>query len=86
MAQVILRGCCKFCAFSRHFKAYKSITKKTKLICNNKDNLDNLKTFIKGIDGMTHENGFCEHFKWGDKKKRNLILRTFNNMKEEEIS
>jgi hypothetical protein len=82
MAQVILRGCCKFCQFSRHFEAYGRVTKKTKLICSHKDNIDDLRTFI--IDGMTHENGFCENFEWGDKKNRHLILSAFDNMKEEE--
>ena len=83
MAQIILRGCCKFCKFSKHFKAYKSVTKKTKLLCTHKDNVNDLKSFIINIDGMTHENGFCENFKWGGKKKCALILRTFDNMKKE---
>jgi len=82
MAKVILRGCCKFCAFAKHFKAWGSVTKKTKLICSNKDNVENLKSFY--IDGMTHENGFCEDFQWGDKKNRNIIL-SFFHMEEEEI-
>jgi len=82
MAQIILRGCCKFCESSRHFKAYGDVRKKTKLLCSHKDNVDDLKPSI--IDGITHENGFCENFEWGDKKKTNLILGTFDNIKKEE--
>ena len=81
MAQVMLRGCCKFCASSSNFKAYGSVTKKTKLRCHHEDNDGDLKP-IYGF-GITHENGSCEHFQWGSPKKYSIILKTFNNMQKE---
>jgi len=84
MAEVILRGCCKFCAFSKHFQIYGRVTKKTKLMCDHKNNLHDLKNLI--WERMTHENGWCENFQWGDEKKTNLILAKFNNMKKEEVN
>lgn len=84
MAQITLRGCCKFCEFASNFKylGKYSTCKKTKLTCYHPDNKGDLKN-ISATD-MTHENGFCEHFKWGNIKKYSVILRTFDNMQKEE--
>ena len=83
MADVILRGCCKFCKFSNFLKQHDIDIRllKTKLLCSHPDNINNLKTMF--MNCLTHENGYCEHFQWGDEKRSSIILKTFDNMKKE---
>lgn len=83
MAQIILRGCCKFCVHSTNFHLFGNVTKKTKLVCHHEDNANSAKNLY--AIGITHENGWCEHFQWGDNKKTNSILSTFDNMKKEQM-
>ncbi len=85
MAKVVLRKTCQYCKFAENLKqkiysSNKSFVK-TKLICDNKENENDLKHGF--MRNMTYINGYCELFEWSQKKNYNAVLNFYSNMKLE---
>ena len=86
MAKVVLRKTCQYCKFAeclkQKFGSHSATFAKTKLLCTNEKNEDDLKHGF--IRNMTYINGYCDLFEWSQRKNYNSVLNFYQNMKREE--